>query len=48
MKMVKVRETLAAIFALALVILLVAVVARVFGLQIPGLVQITNALGIGT
>lgn len=48
MKLVKVREAAAALFALAMVVLLVAVAARVFGLEIPGLIHITNALGIGT
>lgn len=47
MKMVKIRETLAAFFALVLVIVLLAVVAKVFGFEIPGLIHITNALGIG-
>tara|TARA_R110001592_G_scaffold318864_2_gene596131 strand:- start:1142 stop:1288 length:147 start_codon:yes stop_codon:yes gene_type:complete len=47
MKMVKVRETFAALFALVLVVLLVAVIAKVFGFEIPGLIHITNALGIG-
>lgn len=46
MKFVKARETLAALFALALVVLLLAVAAVVFGLRIPGLVKITDALGI--
>jgi uncharacterized membrane protein len=47
MSAVKIRETAAALFALALVIVLIAVVAHVFGLQIPGLVHITNAMGLG-
>ncbi len=47
MKLLKIRETFAAIFALTLVVLLLAVVARVFGFEIPGLIQITDALGIG-
>ena len=46
MKFVKVREITAALFALALVVVLLAVVAHVFGFNIPGLVQITNALGL--
>ena len=46
MKFVKVREAVAALFALALVVLLLAVAAAVFGLRIPGLVNITDALGI--
>lgn len=46
MKFVKVRETVAALFALALVVLLLAVAAAVFGYRIPGLIHITNWLGI--
>lgn len=46
MKLVRIREAMAALVALALVVLLLAVAAAVFGLQIPGLIQITNALGI--
>ena len=47
MKLRKLREITAALFALALVILLLAVAAAVFGLRIPGLANITDALGIG-
>ena len=47
MSAVKIRETAAALFALALVVILLAVVAHVFGLQIPGLIHITNAIGLG-
>ena len=43
----KLREITAALFALSLVVLLVAVAASVFGYRIPGLVNITDALGIG-
>lgn len=46
MKFVKLREYTAALFALALVVLFVAVAAAVFGYRIPGLIHITNALGI--
>ncbi len=46
MKFVKAREFLAALFALALVVVLLAVAAAVFNLRIPGLVMITDALGI--
>lgn len=42
----KIREVAAALFALSLVVILVAVAASVFGYKIPGLVNITNALGI--
>lgn len=42
----KVREFGAALLALALLILLLAVAAVVFGYRIPGLVNITDALGI--
>lgn len=45
MKLVKVRETMAALFALVLVVILLAVIAHVFGFRIPGLVLITDALG---
>jgi len=47
MKMVKIRETLAALFALALVVVLLAVIAHVFGFRIPGLIHITDTLGMG-
>ncbi|MBX3180909.1 MAG: hypothetical protein KF886_26475 [Candidatus Hydrogenedentes bacterium] len=46
MKFVKLREFTAAVFALALVVVLLAVAAAVFGFRIPGLIAITNALGI--
>lgn len=46
MRFVKLREFTAAVVALALVVLLLAVAAAVFGYRIPGLVHITNALGI--
>lgn len=42
----KIREVAAALFALSLAVILVAVAASVFGYKIPGLVNITNALGI--
>lgn len=42
----KLREVAAAIFALSLLVILVAVAASVFGYRIPGLVNITDALGI--
>ena len=44
----KLREVAAALFALTLVVILLAVAAAVFGYRIPGLVNITDALGIGT
>ncbi len=47
MRFRKIREIGAALFALALVVLLLAVAAVVFGYRIPGLVAITDALGIG-
>lgn len=43
----KIREVIAALFALTLVVILVAVAASVFGYRIPGLVNITDALGLG-
>lgn len=46
MKFRKIREFVAAVFALALVVLLLAVAAVVFGFRIPGLINITDALGI--
>lgn len=44
----KLREVAAAVFALTLVVILLAVAAAVFGYRIPGLVNITDTLGIGT
>jgi hypothetical protein len=44
----KLREVAAALFALTLVVILLAVAAAVFGYRIPGLANITDALGIGT
>ena len=46
MKFVKLREYTAALFALILVVVLLAVTAAVFGYRIPGLVMITAFLGI--
>lgn len=46
MKFRKIREFLAAVIALALVVLLLATTAFVFGFRIPGLINITDALGI--
>jgi hypothetical protein len=43
----KLREVLAALFALTLVVILIAVAASVFGYRIPGLVNITDAIGVG-
>lgn len=42
----KLREIFAALFAMALVVILIAVAAAVFGYRIPGLVNITDALGL--
>jgi hypothetical protein len=47
MNLRKLREVLAALFALTLVVILVAVAASVFGYRIPGLANITDALGLG-
>lgn len=47
MSVKKLREVTAAIFALSLVVVLLAVTAAVFGYRIPGLVKITDALGLG-
>ena len=44
----KLREVAAALFALTLVVILLAVAAAVFGYRIPGLANITDALGIGS
>jgi hypothetical protein len=43
----KLREIFAALFAMTLVVILIAVAASVFGYRIPGLVNITDALGLG-
>jgi len=47
MSVKKLREVTAAIFALSLLVVLMAVAAAVFGYRIPGLVNITDALGLG-
>lgn len=48
MTILKLREVAAALFALSLVVILVAVAAAVFGYRIPGLINITETLGIGS
>ena len=42
----KLREIFAALFAMMLVVILIAVAAAVFGYRIPVLVNITDALGL--
>ena len=42
----KVRAFFAAVFALALVVLMAAVGAKLAGWRVPGLIQITDFLGI--